>query len=236
MICVTDLRFEYRDAGRSEHSDSPFRLVIPSLSVTSGSSAAVVGPSGSGKTTLLHLLAGILTPDSGSVSIGDFEPSAQSDAARRRYRLRNVGMVFQNFELIEYLSVLDNVLLPCRIDTSVPLTSELRDRARQLLNQCGLEHLIRRNITRLSQGEQQRVAICRALLTSPGLILADEPTGNLDPATSQQILALLLSTVRDHGATLVMVTHDHSLLTHFDQTIDFLTFLNLPDDSQEQQE
>lgn len=236
MIEVTDLKFEYGDGGRKENSDSPFSLQVPRLSVTAGTSAAVVGPSGSGKTTLLHLLSGILIPGSGSIAIGEFHPAGESDSARRRHRLRNIGMVFQNFELIEYLSVLDNVLLPCRIDTSIPLTPELRDRARELLSHCGLEHLVRRNITRLSQGEQQRVAICRALLTSPALILADEPTGNLDPTTSQQIMNLLLNSVRDQGATLVMVTHDHSLLNQFDQTIDFLQFLSSPNARQESQQ
>ena len=236
MIEVTDLKFEYGDGGRKENSDSPFSLQVPRLSVTAGTSAAVVGPSGSGKTTLLHLLSGILIPGSGSIAIGGFHPAGESDSARRRHRLRNIGMVFQNFELIEYLSVLDNVLLPCRIDTSIPLTSELRDRARELLSHCGLEHLVRRNITQLSQGEQQRVAICRALLTSPALILADEPTGNLDPTTSQQIMNLLLNSVRDQGATLVMVTHDHSLLNQFDQTIDFLQFLSSPNARQESQQ
>ncbi|HAD62389.1 MAG TPA: ABC transporter ATP-binding protein [Planctomycetaceae bacterium] len=236
MIEVTDLKFEYGDGGRKENSDSPFSLQVPRLSVTAGTSAAVVGPSGSGKTTLLHLLSGILIPGSGSIAIGEFHPAGESDSARRRHRLRNIGMVFQNFELIEYLSVLDNVLLPCRIDTSIPLTPELRDRARELLSHCGLEHLVRRNITQLSQGEQQRVAICRALLTSPALILADEPTGNLDPTTSQQIMNLLLNSVRDQGATLVMVTHDHSLLNQFDQTIDFLQFLSSPNARQESQQ
>ncbi len=236
MIEVTDLKFEYGDGGRKENSDSPFSLQVSRLSVTAGTSAAVVGPSGSGKTTLLHLLSGILIPGSGSIAIGEFHPAGESDSARRRHRLRNIGMVFQNFELIEYLSVLDNVLLPCRIDTSIPLTPELRDRARELLSHCGLEHLVRRNITQLSQGEQQRVAICRALLTSPALILADEPTGNLDPTTSQQIMNLLLNSVRDQGATLVMVTHDHSLLNQFDQTIDFLQFLSSPNARQESQQ
>ena len=133
-------------------------------------------------------------------------------------------MVFQDFELIEYLSVLDNVLLPCRIGR-LPLDEAARERAKHLLDVVGMTQHARKSVTRLSQGERQRVAICRGLLTKPPLLLADEPTGNLDPITSDRILDLLLHTVREEKSTLIMVTHDHSLLHRFDRTLDFNEFL-----------
>ncbi|MCA9050410.1 MAG: ABC transporter ATP-binding protein [Planctomycetaceae bacterium] len=226
MIDVRELRFAY--------PHSPFRLVVPRLTIADNTSTAVVGPSGSGKTTLLHLLAGILRPDAGSIQVDNADIAIQSDAARRRFRLTNVGLVFQNFELIDYLNVLDNVLLPCRIGRSIPLNSATRRRAEELLERSGLAEHQLKSVTRLSQGERQRVAICRALLTAPRLILADEPTGNLDPETSARILTLLLSFVQDHQSALLMVTHDHSLLPHFSSVVDFRQFLTTapgPDES-----
>lgn len=139
--------------------------------------------------------------------------------------MSQIGFVFQNFELIDYLNVLDNVLLPCRVGTAVKLNSTTRDRAAALLQQAGLADFSKRNVTQLSQGERQRVALCRALLVEPSLLLADEPTGNLDPETSEQVLNLLFEFIRQNQTTFVMVTHDHSLLHRFDQTVDFRQLL-----------
>lgn len=221
MIDIQQLEFSY--------PNSNFGLSVPSLRIDASCAAAIVGPSGSGKTTLLHSMAGILVPTAGSIVMNGRAISSLSDPARRAFRLQNVGMVFQDFELIEYLNVLDNVLLPCRIGDAISLSTEARDRARSLLTAAGLESHQRKSVTKLSQGERQRVAICRALLTRPSLLLADEPTGNLDPVTSERILQLLLGSVREHNATLVMVTHDHSLLHRFDRTIDFEQFLTAPE-------
>lgn len=218
MITIQELTFAY--------PRSRFRLHVPELTIQAARATAVVGLSGSGKTTLLHLIAGILSPDAGRITVDNTQLSGLSEAARRRFRLKTIGLVFQSFELIEYLNVLDNVLLPCRINNAVPLTLELQTRAEMLLEKVGLQDHLRKSVTRLSQGERQRVAICRAMLTRPALLLADEPTGNLDPVTSEQILRLLLQAVRDEGATLLMVTHDHSLLQHFDCTVDFGQFLS----------
>lgn len=245
MICLENLKFQY--------SAGDFELHVPLLEIETGTATAIVGASGSGKTTLLNLIAGILPADSGRIQVGNVCVSQLNDAQRREFRLRQVGLVFQDFELIPYLNVLDNVLLPCRVGNAVLLTSETRQRAADLIQQVGLARYLRKSVTRLSQGERQRVAICRALLPQPRLILADEPTGNLDPATSEIILRLLLEftsdAVRsgssqlalrsatgdpdsvaadshtDNRRTLVMVTHDHSLLSHFDRTIPFQQFL-----------
>jgi putative ABC transport system ATP-binding protein len=218
MISIHDLQFAY--------SDGQFCLRIPELRFTSEKSVVIIGPSGSGKTTLLNLMAGILPVLSGRITIADTQVHTLDDSERRLFRLRNVGMVFQDFQLIEYLSVLENVLLPCRIHPSISLTPDLRSRGEELLSSCGLHSHQHRSITKLSQGERQRVAICRALLLSPGLILADEPTGNLDPMNSERIVKLLLEESSRAGATLIMVTHDHSLLQYFERVVPFEPFLH----------
>ena len=217
MISIDELTFTY--------GDGSFRLRIPRLTLEAGRSAVIVGPSGSGKTTLLHLIAGILYGAGGNITVGDTQVNRLHDKERRLFRLQNVGLVFQDFQLIDYLNVMDNVLLPCRIHPSVSVTSELRDRAEALLSSVRMAEFRRRSVTRLSQGERQRVAICRALLLSPQIVLADEPTGNLDPENADKIVRLLLAETTRSGATLVMVTHDHSLLPHFDQVIPFAPFL-----------
>ncbi|MFM7057285.1 MAG: ABC transporter ATP-binding protein [Planctomycetota bacterium] len=217
MIRIEQLRFSYRD--------SVFRLHVPELRIEDGQSVVVAGPSGSGKTTLLNLIAGILPADSGSIWIHDTCITRLHDPARRLYRLQQIGLVFQDFQLIDYLDVLDNVLLPCRIHPSVRLTTELRTRAQELLDAVGIGQHAHRSITRLSQGERQRAALCRALLLSPRLVLADEPTGNLDPRNSGRMVELMLAETKRAGATLIMVTHDHTLLSRFDQTIPFERFL-----------
>lgn len=217
MISINQLTFTY--------GDGTFRLRIPQLILDAGRSAVIVGPSGSGKTTLLNLIAGILPGTGGEITVGTTAVHRLSDGERRLFRLLNVGQVFQDFQLIDYLNVLDNVLLPCRIHPSVTISKMLRDRAGELLNSVEMSNFMRRSVTRLSQGERQRVAICRALLLSPQIVLADEPTGNLDPVNAERIVRLLLAETHRSGATLAMVTHDHSLLPHFDQVIPFDKFL-----------
>ncbi len=212
MIHVTNLEFQY---GRSE-----FSLRVPSLSVAPGQSAAVIGPSGSGKTTLLQLIAGIRRPDAGVVKIGDVDVTALDPRACRAFRLQRVGLVFQEFELLDYLSVLDNILLPTRLHSSLKPTGDLRLRAEDLARRVGIHDKLRRRVTRLSQGERQRVAICRSLLLDPSVVLADEPTGNLDPANKARTLDILLEYVEQQGAALLAVTHDHGLLPRFDAVCD----------------
>ncbi|MCU0723913.1 MAG: ABC transporter ATP-binding protein [Planctomycetes bacterium] len=212
MIELRDLEFRYGEGG--------FRLRVAELSVPRGQAVAVIGPSGSGKTTLLHLVAGILLPDSGRIRIGETVVSGLRDEARRRFRCAHVGLVFQEFELIDYLDVMENLLLPYRINRALVLDAATRERARSVAARLGIEALLRRRPDRLSHGERQRVAIGRALLAGPRTLLADEPTGNLDPVAAKAIMDLLLSCARESGATLIAVTHDHSLLAGFDRVID----------------
>ena len=217
MIRITDINFRY--------PSGEFHLSIPNLSVTAGEKVAVIGPSGSGKTTLLNLVAGILTPRKGSVSIDNVEISSQSDKTRRDFRISNIGFIFQDFGLLDYLDVEDNILHPYRITGALKLSSDIRQRAHRFAEQMGIADKLNRHPTDLSHGERQRVAICRALLPGPKLILADEATGNLDPKNKVHILELLFENVDKHNATLLAVTHDQELLPHFDNVVNFNDFV-----------
>jgi ABC-type lipoprotein export system ATPase subunit len=146
------------------------------------------------------------------------------DRRRRDFRIRHLGLVFQDFELLDYLNVLDNILHPYRITRALRLDAAVRGRALELAGRMGIGDKLRRRVNDLSQGEKQRVAICRALLPGPGLLLADEATGNLDPDNKTLILDMLFDSVDAHGATLLAVTHDHELLPRFDRVVDFATF------------
>jgi len=215
IVALRDLRFRYPEGG--------FELVVPELSIGASERVAVIGPSGSGKTTLLHLVAGIATAESGSVRTDGTIVSELDDGARRAFRVRRLGLVFQEFELLDYLSVLDNVLLPYRIHPALRLDAAARERAAALLGRVGLAGKSARLTPRLSHGERQRVALCRALVTGPRLLLADEPTGSLDPENKDLVLDLLLEFAGESGATLLAVTHDHDLLGRFGRVIDFKT-------------
>jgi putative ABC transport system ATP-binding protein len=216
MIAISDLRFRYSEGG--------FALYVPELQIVSGERVAVIGPSGSGKTTLLNLIAGIRLPQSGQVVTNRVDLSELTDGRRRDFRIRNIGLVFQEFELLEYLNVLDNILLPYRINNSLKLTGQVRQRTKELAEMMGIGDKLSRNVQKLSQGEKQRAAVCRALLAEPPLVLADEPTGNLDPTNKDRVLDIL---IESKGSTLVTVTHDHDLLSRFERVIDFKQFYDL---------
>jgi putative ABC transport system ATP-binding protein len=212
MIDIHRLTFRYRDGD--------FSLRIPALHIATGAKAAIVGPSGCGKTTLTHLLAGIVVPTGGQITVNGVRVDQLSDAARRAFRIAHIGFVFQDFALLDYLTALDNILHPYRLNTSLRLTAEVRDHAIGLAAMMGLEDKLQRYIHHLSQGERQRVAVCRALIARPAVLLADEATGNLDPANKERILKVLFAYVHDHRATLVAVTHDETWLAAFNTVID----------------
>jgi len=216
LIEIEALRFHY------PHGE--FELAIPHLSVMQGEKVAVIGPSGSGKTTLLNLVAGISQPQLGSVTVAGHPVSSSSDAGRRDFRITSIGFVFQDFELLDYLNVLDNILHPYRITRALKLTRDVQRRAVELAGEMGIGDKLKRFSGELSQGEKQRAAICRALLPRPRLVLADEATGNLDPRNKGRILDLLFTNVESNDATLLAVTHDHELLPRFDRVIDFLDY------------
>lgn len=219
MIVISQLIFCY--------PGGDFRLHIPALHIATGARVAIIGPSGCGKTTLLHLLAGIILPTAGQLTVRGVRVDQSSEAARRAFRIAHVGMVFQDFALLEYLTVLDNIVYPYRLHPSLRLTAQVRDEAIHLATNMGLADKLRRSIRQLSQGEKQRVAICRALITRPPLLLADEATGNLDPTNKERILELLFAYVHEHHATLVAVTHDHAFLDAFDRVINLHNLMPL---------
>ena len=218
MIAIHDLKFDYSN----NDSVADFGLRIKKLKIAKAQQVAIVGPSGSGKSTLLNLIAGIFTATSGTIDVNSHRVSELNDKARRIFRLKQIGMVFQNFELLDYLSVADNILLPYYLDKEASNCSiaELQARVELLVTEMGIGDKLQRTIICLSQGERQRVAICRALLLEPSLILADEPTGNLDPSNTDKVLDLLLEYSKRHQATLLTVTHDQRLLPQFSRVID----------------
>jgi putative ABC transport system ATP-binding protein len=216
MITINHLDFSY--------STGDFFLKIPEFLVEKNERVAVIGPSGTGKTTLLNLIAGIIVPERGNISVNDISVDRLGDRERRQFRITTIGFVFQDFELLDYLNVHDNILHPYRITKSLRLDASVRERARTLAENMGIGDKLNRRATDLSQGEKQRAAICRALLPQPRLILADEATGNLDPENKERILELLFRAVKEYDTTLLAVTHDHELLKQFDRVVDFRQF------------
>ena len=182
------------------------------LSIKQGESIAFTGASGSGKTTLLGLLAGLDTATEGDVVLLGKPLSALNEDQRAALRLGEVGFVFQSFHLMDNLTALENVMLPLELDQSAAFKiSEIRQKAHDALEQVGLADRVTHLPTQLSGGEQQRVALARAFVTKPLVLFADEPTGNLDRHTGEEIISLLFSMKDENNTTLVMVTHDDNL-------------------------
>jgi putative ABC transport system ATP-binding protein len=186
------------------------------LDVPAGQFVAITGPSGSGKSTLLGLVAGLDRPTTGSIRVDGVELSTLDEDALARLRLAKIGYVFQSFHLIPTLTAIENVAVPLEL-AGVP---DADARARALLEEVGLKTRAGHYPAELSGGEQQRVALARAVANRPGLLLADEPTGNLDSATGAQIVELLVRLHRGHGTTLVLVTHDPALAAHADRIVE----------------
>ena len=186
-----------------------------SFDLSQGEIALFVGPSGSGKTTLLNLIAALDRPDCGHIIIGDMEITSLSRSAAARYRNERVGFIFQSYNLLPQLTALENVILPM-----LPKRRSDRRRAAELLDAVGLNDRGSHRPSELSGGEQQRVAIARALANDPALILADEPTGNLDDDNARKIAELLSRTCRERGKSLILVTHDWQMIRPVDRVFD----------------
>ena len=185
------------------------------LTVEKGEFAAVVGTSGSGKSTLLHMLGGLDRPTSGSVSVDGKDIFSLKDEALTIFRRRKIGFVFQNYNLVPVLSVYENIVLPIQLDGQKPDAAYVD----QIIETLGLEKKLRNLPNNLSGGQQQRVAIARALAAKPAIILADEPTGNLDSKTSQDVMALLKITSEKFAQTIVMITHNEEIAQMADRII-----------------
>ncbi|MCE5333156.1 MAG: ABC transporter ATP-binding protein [Desulfobacteraceae bacterium] len=212
IISVEGLSWDYRIGN----------VVVPALrgvdlEVHRGEFASVVGASGCGKSTLLYILGGMLRATKGSVWIDGFDMIGARSASRTRFLRKNLGFVFQRFNLISSLNVFDNLKIACKIAGSARGYKEKID---GMLRHVGIEHKARMKPLELSQGEQQRVAIARALIKEPKILLADEPTGNLDSENSEKILALFRTMNRDLGQTILMITHNRRLADMTDRTFE----------------
>ena len=212
MIEVKNIDFVYRRQG--------FQLHVPKLSIQKGEKVALIGPSGTGKTTLLNLLAGILIPSAGTIEIDGLDISDLPIEDRQDFRVVKMGLIFQEFGLLEYLTVLENICLPFRITPVLELDHSVLERARELAEVVGLGDKFHRYPKHLSQGERQRIEVCRALITRPALVLGDEPTGNLDPGNRDRVTEMLFKYSAETGAPLVVVTHDHELVERFDRRVE----------------
>lgn len=215
MISIDRLSFHY--------PHSPFTLQVDSLQIERGEKVAFVGPSGSGKTTLLGLLAGVLQATAGEVRLLGTNLTTLGSGARDAFRARHLGYVFQMFNLIPYLSVRENILLPVRLEPARRARlggASLGDAVAALAAQLDLAPLLDRSVAELSVGQQQRVAAARALIGSPEVVIADEPTSALDTDRREQFLSLLFHSCRQAGATLVFVSHDHTLRPLFSRVVE----------------
>ena len=188
---------------------SIFALKKCSLSLEPGDTLAILGSSGTGKSTLIHLIAGLERPSSGEIRVKKSLVSEMSDGDRAKFRKENVGVIYQFHHLLPEFNVLENVMMPLRVKR-VPYVIAKKE-AFQILEKVGLEHKVKDQPATLSGGERQRVAIARAMVSMPSLILADEPTGNLDRNNAHNVFRLILSLVNDHGSSLIVATHDLEL-------------------------
>ncbi|HYC77001.1 MAG TPA: ABC transporter ATP-binding protein [Planctomycetota bacterium] len=209
MIRLEEVRKTYRRADGSVFS----ALDVPSLHVAAGEAVCVVGGSGTGKTTLLNVVAGIVRPDAGRVEVDGVDVTSLGEARRDLFRARRIGYVFQTFNLLQAYTAEENVLLPLRF-AGVP-RGEARSRAAELLSRVGLGAKRAQKPAAMSVGEQQRVAVARAVACRPKVLLADEPTASLDPANAAEAMRLLRDVAAEVGAVLLLVTHDQRLRGEF---------------------
>ncbi|MFO0828419.1 MAG: ABC transporter ATP-binding protein [Phycisphaerales bacterium] len=227
-LSIRDLRFRYRAAeigpgetGSTEERSGGFELAVSRLDLDEGEQLLLTGSSGGGKSTLLQIVAGLRDPDAGSVLVGGADIHALRGAARDHFRGQRLGMIFQTFHLAQGFTALENVLLALLFGNPPKdrVPQDHRTRARELLERL---HITRSNalVESLSVGQQQRVAVARALACHPALVLADEPTASLDPENADRAVDLLRTTCREQGAALLVVSHDPSLRGRFDRHVD----------------
>lgn len=211
MLALHDVKKSYREPGGGQL----LILDVPEFQLAVGEQCALVGRSGGGKTTLLHVIAGISNPDSGSVLVDGIEVTKLREAARDRFRAEKLGYVFQTFNLLDGFSALENVLLGMAFGRGKADSQ----RAKQLLDRVGLGHRLTHRPKMLSVGEQQRVAVARALANQPRLLLADEPTANIDVNHQQQVVDLIRETCQENEVALLMVTHSPEVAQQFERVV-----------------
>ena len=217
MLKLDQIKKQYRQP----NGETLSILDVPAYQVAAGEQVALIGPSGCGKTTMLHVIAGITKPTSGRVVLDGVELSKYSESARDRIRADKIGYVFQTFNLLPGFNALENVVLGMTFARGKRDTA----RARKLLERVGLSHRISHHPSKMSVGEQQRVAVARALANRPKLLLADEPTANVDPQNQQQIVDLIRKTCQEESIALILVTHSREVSDQFER-IDLLSEVN----------
>lgn len=215
IVKIESLRFQWS-------KNNNFKIFVPKLEVGRGKKVLFLGESGSGKTTLLSLICGFLEPLSGSISINDKIISDLTSTNKDAYRSDNIGIIFQQFNLLPYANVIDNIILPLYF--SKQRSKKVENKINAAMNLCGQlrlpESILNQKASNLSVGQQQRVAVARALIGSPSIIVADEPTSSLDTEAQELFLDLMFDQISKNSSTLLMVSHDKSLTNYFDQVID----------------
>jgi putative ABC transport system ATP-binding protein len=215
-IFIKDLKFSYE---KNSSNKTPLVLNIEELEILSGEKVFIYGPSGYGKSTLLNIMAGVLETKNGQVQVLETDLHSVSQSSRDHLRGENVGYIFQIFNLIPYLNIKENIVLPCLINKKRAAGIDFYAQADELIKTLGLTDHAEKNVTDLSIGQQQRVAAARALIGNPKLIIADEPTSSLDEKNTSEFMSLLLSEWEKRRFTLVFVSHDSSLKKYFPRTI-----------------
>ena len=215
IVKIESLRFQWS-------KNNNFKIFVPKLEVGRGKKVLFLGESGSGKTTLLSLICGFLEPLSGSISINDKIISDLTSTNKDAYRSDNIGIIFQQFNLLPYANVIDNIILPLYF--SKQRSKKVKNKINAAMNLCDQlrlpESILNQKASNLSVGQQQRVAVARALIGSPSIIVADEPTSSLDTEAQELFLDLMFDQISKNSSTLLMVSHDKSLTNYFDQVID----------------
>ena len=215
IVKIESLRFQWS-------KNNNFKIFVPKLEVGRGKKVLFLGESGSGKTTLLSLICGFLEPLSGSISINDKIISNLTSTNKDAYRSDNIGIIFQQFNLLPYANVIDNIVLPLYF--SKQRSKKVENKINAAMNLCDQlrlpESILNQKASNLSVGQQQRVAVARALIGSPSIIVADEPTSSLDTEAQELFLDLMFDQISKNSSTLLMVSHDKSLTNYFDQVID----------------
>ena len=215
IVKIESLRFQWS-------KNNNFKIFVPKLEVGRGKKVLFLGESGSGKTTLLSLICGFLEPLSGSISINDKIISDLTSTNKDAYRSDNIGIIFQQFNLLPYANVIDNIVLPLYF--SKQRSKKVENKINAAVNLCDQlrlpESILNQKASNLSVGQQQRVAVARALIGSPSIIVADEPTSSLDTEAQELFLDLMFDQISKNSSTLLMVSHDKSLTNYFDQVID----------------